>query len=76
MRMLALAFVVYVIASIFASGREPLLVWNASASAPIGLYAVRPLGALAITDLIGARPPKPLASGSPRADICPKARCS
>ncbi|WP_442756073.1 S26 family signal peptidase [Methylocystis sp. JAN1] len=62
MRTLALAFVaVCAITSTFASGREPLLVWNASASAPIGLYAVRPLGALAITDLIVARPPEPLA---------------
>lgn len=62
MRTLALAFLsVCAIASTFASGREPLLVWNASASAPIGLYAVRPAGALAITDLIIARPPEPLA---------------
>lgn len=62
MRTLALAFVaVCAIASTFASGREPLLVWNASASAPIGLYAVHPAGALAITDLIVARPPEPLA---------------
>jgi len=62
MKALALAFVaVCAIASSFASVREPLLVWNASASAPIGLYAVRPAGALAITDLIVARPPEPLA---------------
>ncbi len=62
MRTLALAFIA-VCATLwtFAVGREPLLVWNASASAPIGLYAVRPLGALAITDLIVARPPEPLA---------------
>lgn len=63
MRTLALAFVaVCAIASTFAGGREPLLVWNASASAPIGLYAVRPLGALAIADLVVARPPEPLAN--------------
>ena len=62
MRTLALAFVaVCAIASTFASGREPLLVWNASASAPIGFYAVHPAGALAVTDLIVARPPELLA---------------
>jgi conjugative transfer signal peptidase TraF len=62
MRTLALAFVaVCAIATTFASGREPLLVWNASASAPIGLYAVRPLGALSIADLVVARPPEHLA---------------
>jgi conjugative transfer signal peptidase TraF len=62
MRTLALAFVaVCAIASTFARGREPLLVWNASASAPVGLYAVRTIGALAIADLVVARPPKPIA---------------
>jgi conjugative transfer signal peptidase TraF len=62
MRTLALAFVaVCAITSTFDGGRAPLLVWNASASAPIGLYAVRPVGALAIADLVVARPPDPLA---------------
>ncbi|QGM97271.1 S26 family signal peptidase [Methylocystis parvus] len=62
MRTLALAFVaVCAIASTFAGNHAPLLVWNASTSAPIGYYAVRPAGALAITDLIVARPPEPLA---------------
>ena len=62
MRTLALAFVaVCAIASTFDGGREPLLVWNASASAPIGFYAVHPAGALAVTDLILARPPELLA---------------
>ena len=39
---------------------DPLLVWNASASVPIGLYAVRPIGALTVTNLVVARPPEPL----------------
>jgi len=39
---------------------DPLLVWNASASVPIGLYAVRPIGALIVTDLVVARPSEPL----------------
>lgn len=62
MKTLALAFVtVCAIVSTLARNHAPLLVWNASASAPIGFYAIRPAGALAITDLIVARPPEPLA---------------
>ncbi len=49
------------LASTFFVHREPLFVWNASASVPIGLYAVRPIGALTVTDLVVARPPEPLA---------------
>ena len=49
------------IASTFLSDHEPALVWNASASVPIGLYAVRPIGTLSVTDLVVARPPEPLA---------------
>ncbi len=41
--------------------REPLVVWNASASVPVGLYAVRPIGDLTVTDLVVARPPESLA---------------
>jgi conjugative transfer signal peptidase TraF len=41
--------------------RTPLLVWNASASAPIGLYAIRPLGHPAVGDLVAARPPAEVA---------------
>ncbi len=40
----------------------PKLIWNASASVPIGLYAVRPAGALQITELVAVRPPAVLAS--------------
>ena len=39
----------------------PLLVWNASASVPIGLYAVRDTGQLATGELVVARPPEALA---------------
>lgn len=38
------------------------LVWNASASTPIGLYAVHPAGRLSITDLVVVRAPEPLAT--------------
>ncbi|PIO99480.1 S26 family signal peptidase [Pleomorphomonas carboxyditropha] len=36
-------------------------VWNTSASAPIGLYEIEPIGDLDITDLVAVTPPKPLA---------------
>jgi conjugative transfer signal peptidase TraF len=35
----------------------PRLIWNASASVPIGLYAVRPAGVLQIAELVIVRPP-------------------
>ncbi len=38
------------------------LVWNASASVPIGLYAVGPVSRIEVTDLVLARPPEPLAT--------------
>jgi conjugative transfer signal peptidase TraF len=37
------------------------LVWNASASVPIGLYAVRPAGTLHAGELVVVTPPEPLA---------------
>lgn len=37
------------------------LVWNASASTPIGLYIVHPTGRLGIADLVVVRAPDPLA---------------
>jgi conjugative transfer signal peptidase TraF len=40
----------------------PLLLWNASASVPTGLYAVRPAGSLTVGDLVAVAPPPGLAS--------------
>ena len=40
----------------------PRLIWNASASTPIGLYRIRPAGLLAVGDVVVADAPKPLAS--------------
>lgn len=37
------------------------LVWNASASAPIGFYGIEPARHLAVTDLVAVMPPKPFA---------------
>ena len=39
-----------------------MLLWNASASVPIGLYAVRPTGTLTNGELVVAMPPEPLAT--------------
>ena len=38
------------------------LIWNASASVPIGLYAVRPAGTLHAGELLVVTPPEPLAT--------------
>lgn len=40
----------------------PSLIWNASASVPIGLYAVHPADALQVGELVVVTPPEPLAS--------------
>ncbi|QNA82576.1 S26 family signal peptidase [Sphingomonas sp. So64.6b] len=40
----------------------PKLIWNASASTPIGLYAIGAPGRLDVTDLVAVRPPEPLAT--------------
>jgi len=39
-----------------------VLLWNASASVPIGLYALRPVHVLALTDLLVIAPSRPLAA--------------
>ncbi|RAH96356.1 S26 family signal peptidase [Acuticoccus sediminis] len=39
----------------------PKLIWNASASAPIGLYAIEPERSPEVTDLVAVRAPEPLA---------------
>ena len=40
----------------------PRLIWNASASVPIGLYAVQPAGALRTSELLVVTPPELLAT--------------
>jgi type IV secretory pathway protease TraF len=40
----------------------PRLLWNASASVPIGLYNVEPVAQLAVTNLVVAMPPSSLAT--------------
>lgn len=41
---------------------SPKFIWNASASVPTGLYAIRPAGALHIPELVVVRPPAALAA--------------
>jgi conjugative transfer signal peptidase TraF len=41
---------------------SPRFIWNASASVPIGLYAIRPAGVLHVTELVVVRPPTALAT--------------
>jgi conjugative transfer signal peptidase TraF len=40
----------------------PRLMWNASASVPIGLYALHPVDVLQIGELLVVTPPQPIAS--------------
>jgi conjugative transfer signal peptidase TraF len=40
----------------------PSYIWNVSESVPVGLYHVRPLKQLTVTELVAIRPPEPLAS--------------
>jgi len=41
---------------------SPVVIWNATASAPIGLYAVRPARPLRPGELVVVDPPRPLAA--------------
>ncbi|MDW4497905.1 S26 family signal peptidase [Sulfitobacter sp. D35] len=40
---------------------DPLVIWNASASVPIGFYAITPIAHPTVGDLVAAHPPDPLA---------------
>lgn len=39
----------------------PILIWNATASTPVGLYALRPAGRLSVLELVAVQPPVPIA---------------
>ena len=39
----------------------PWLIWNASASTPVGLYLIQPAGRLEVADLLVLRPSEPIA---------------
>ena len=43
-------------------GATPHYIWNASNSVPIGLYRLRPVTKLTVTELVAVQPPDPLAT--------------
>lgn len=49
---------------IASSGQQSLkpFIWNTSESVPVGLYRLRPIRELAVTNLVAIQPPEPLAS--------------
>jgi conjugative transfer signal peptidase TraF len=53
-----------VIAALSSIEARPTLryVWNASASVPVGLYRLAPVGKLVVTELVAVQPPEPLAT--------------
>ena len=56
------SFVILAIAGRSSVSITPRLIWNASASAPIGLYTVRTAADLGVTDLVAVDAPEPLGS--------------
>lgn len=50
----------------------PWLMWNTTASAPVGLYRLAPTERPAIGDLVVARPPEPLATWFDEAGYLPR----
>jgi conjugative transfer signal peptidase TraF len=58
----ATAMAVAAIGTTAGSGTMPRFVWNASGSVPTGLYKVHPPRDLAVTSLVLAYPPEPLAT--------------
>lgn len=59
---LSTSLVVLAIAGRSSVSITPKLIWNASASAPIGLYTVRAAADLAVADLVAVDAPEPLES--------------
>jgi conjugative transfer signal peptidase TraF len=47
---------------VIAARPTPLYVWNASASAPLGLYRLQPVDSRSVTELVAVLPPEPLAT--------------
>jgi conjugative transfer signal peptidase TraF len=60
--LVAMVVAVAVVTSTMGPTPAPRLVWNASASVPIGLYGVQPPDKLTVTSLVIAVPPEPLAT--------------
>ena len=59
---LAAALGVFAVTLPLAVDVPPRFIWNASASVPVGLYAVRPASQLQLGDLVVVRPPEAVAT--------------
>ncbi|HTF78913.1 MAG TPA: S26 family signal peptidase [Bradyrhizobium sp.] len=66
------SFVILAIAGRSSVSITPKLIWNASASAPIGLYTVRTAADLGVTDLVAVDAPEPLASFLSQREYLPR----
>src|SRR5712672_2068012 len=66
------SFVVLAIAGRSSVSITPKLIWNASASAPIGLYTVRTAADLGVTNLVAVDAPEPLASFLSQREYLPR----
>ncbi|CAN7699083.1 S26 family signal peptidase [Mesorhizobium sp. LjRoot246] len=49
------------VAALACIDHRPKLIWNASASLPVGLYRVEPVDRIGVSDIAVVMPPKPLA---------------
>jgi len=61
----ATIFVTFAVAVLLLStvgGATPHYIWNASNSVPVGLYRLRPVTTLTVTELVAVQPPDPLAT--------------
>ena len=66
------SFVVLAIVGRSSVSITPKLIWNASASAPVGLYTVRTAADLGVTDLVAVDAPEPLASFLSQREYLPR----
>ena len=66
------SFVVLAIAGRLFLSHTPKLIWNASASAPVGLYTVRTAADLSVTDLVAVDAPEPLANFLSQREYLPR----
>jgi conjugative transfer signal peptidase TraF len=69
---LAAAFGVFAVTLPLAVDAPPRFIWNASASVPIGLYAVKPAIQLQLGDLVVVRPPEAVATFLARGGYLPR----
>ncbi len=71
--LLALLTTIGVVAVVFPAIRPPTprLLWNTTASAPVGFYQLHPVAMLHVGELVAVHPPAPLASALDRSGFLP-----